>query len=190
MSDQLNFTDQVVIVTGGGGGLGKAYADFFASRGANVLINDLGRDAADAAVAGINALQGGRAVANYDSVTEGGKIVAQAFDKWGRVDVSLPQLAATAWTDAATSDPHQQRRYPARQILQGDDRQGMGHYSRRPHQGSLRLLEGCLAHYAKAEIRSNHQRKSVTSFVNLARELIPVIHRPPLLLESTVTSVK
>lgn len=32
----LNFNDKVVIVTGGGGGLGKAYATFFASRGAKV----------------------------------------------------------------------------------------------------------------------------------------------------------
>jgi multifunctional beta-oxidation protein len=32
----------VVVVTGAGGGLGKAYALFFASRGANVVVNDLG----------------------------------------------------------------------------------------------------------------------------------------------------
>ena len=39
---ELRFDDQTVVVTGAGGGLGKAYALFFASRGANVVVNDLG----------------------------------------------------------------------------------------------------------------------------------------------------
>jgi multifunctional beta-oxidation protein len=72
----LRFDGKVVVVTGAGGGIGKEYALFFASRGAKVVVNDLGTShsgqgannkAADIVVAEIKA-KGGVAVANYDSV--------------------------------------------------------------------------------------------------------------------------
>ena len=95
MSDAVRFEDKVVIVTGAGGGLGRAHALLFASHGARVVVNDLGgsahgeganASAADKVVAEIVAA-GGTAVANHDSVTDGDKIVQNALDAFGRVDV-------------------------------------------------------------------------------------------------------
>jgi len=87
----------VVIVTGAGGGLGKAYALFFASRGAKIVVNDLGTStlgkgkssaAADKVVEEIKAA-GGEAVANYDSVEAGDAIVKSAIDAFGRIDIVI-----------------------------------------------------------------------------------------------------
>ena len=95
MTEAVRFEDKVVIVTGAGGGLGRAHALLFARHGAKVVVNDLGgsthgeganASAADKVVAEIRAA-GGTAVANHDSVTDGGKIVQNALDAFGRVDV-------------------------------------------------------------------------------------------------------
>lgn len=94
MSD-ISFENRTVIITGAGNGLGKTYALEFGRRGANVVVNDLGgsafgdgsdKAAADVVVDEIKAA-GGNAVANYDSVTDGDKVVQTAMDSFGRVDV-------------------------------------------------------------------------------------------------------
>ena len=61
-------TNRSIIVTGSGGGLGRAYAQALAAEGAGVLVNDIRREAADAVVAEIVAA-GGKAVANSDDIT-------------------------------------------------------------------------------------------------------------------------
>ncbi len=95
MTDSVRLEDKVVIVTGAGGGLGRAHALLFARHGARVLVNDLGgsthgeganASAADRVVAQIREA-GGIAEANHDSVTDGQRIVEQALDRFGRVDV-------------------------------------------------------------------------------------------------------
>jgi NAD(P)-dependent dehydrogenase (short-subunit alcohol dehydrogenase family) len=97
---EIRFDDRVVVVTGAGNGLGRSHAHFFASRGAKVVVNDLGgtvagtggsQTAADAVVAEIRAA-GGQAVANYDSVAteEGGRnIIQTALNAFGTVDIVI-----------------------------------------------------------------------------------------------------
>jgi 3-hydroxyacyl-CoA dehydrogenase/3a,7a,12a-trihydroxy-5b-cholest-24-enoyl-CoA hydratase len=93
----LKFDGRVAIVTGAGGGLGRSHALLLASRGAKVVVNDLGgshsgegksSSAADKVVEEIKAA-GGTAVANYDSVTDGDKIVKTAIDAFGRIDILI-----------------------------------------------------------------------------------------------------
>ncbi|XP_055025065.2 peroxisomal multifunctional enzyme type 2 [Misgurnus anguillicaudatus] len=93
----LTFDGRVVLVTGAGGGLGREYALAFGERGAAVIVNDLGGDikgggkssaAADRVVEEIKA-KGGKAVANYDSVEDGEKLIQTALDAFGRIDIVI-----------------------------------------------------------------------------------------------------
>jgi len=96
----ISFENQVAIVTGAGGGLGRCHAVELAKRGAKVVVNDLGgamdgtggsSEAADAVVAEIIAA-GGEAIANGGSVSDrdGAKsMVDDAMNAWGRVDVLI-----------------------------------------------------------------------------------------------------
>ena len=97
---QVSFENRTVIVTGAGNGLGKAYALELGSRGARVVVNDLG-GAVDGSGSGntpadevVNEIiaNGGEAVANYDSVAskEGGESIVQtAIDNFGTVDAVI-----------------------------------------------------------------------------------------------------
>tara|TARA_X000000950_G_scaffold208104_1_gene250240 strand:- start:2599 stop:3471 length:873 start_codon:yes stop_codon:yes gene_type:complete len=96
----ISFTDQVAIVTGAGGGLGRCHALELARRGAKVVVNDLGgamdgsggsSAAAEAVVAEIHGF-GGEAIANGGSVSDRAgaqSMVQAAMDNWGRVDVLI-----------------------------------------------------------------------------------------------------
>ncbi|KDQ14285.1 hypothetical protein BOTBODRAFT_32760 [Botryobasidium botryosum FD-172 SS1] len=84
----LDFTKQVVVVTGAGGGLGRAYSLLFASRGASVVVNDLNKEAAERVVAEITKA-GGRAVANVASVTDGELVIKSAIDNFGTVTILI-----------------------------------------------------------------------------------------------------
>lgn len=97
---ELRFDDRVAIITGGGRGLGRAYALLLAARGAAIVVNDVGaslsgdaggEDPAAEVVREIEAA-GGRAIACTDSVAtpEGGQaIVDAAVAAFGRVDILI-----------------------------------------------------------------------------------------------------
>ncbi|MEO7246816.1 MAG: SDR family NAD(P)-dependent oxidoreductase [Novosphingobium sp.] len=97
---ELRFDTRVAVITGGGRGLGAAYARLLAARGCKVVINDVGasmrgdeniEDPAHDLAAEIRA-NGGEAVASTDSVAtpKGSKAIIQtAIDAFGRVDIVI-----------------------------------------------------------------------------------------------------
>ena len=95
----IKFDEQVALVTGAGGGLGRQHALALAARGAKVVVNDFGHPitnadgitstAAEAVVREIEAA-GGTAMAWNASVTDEAAVaemVAAAMAKWGRIDI-------------------------------------------------------------------------------------------------------
>lgn len=98
--NELRFDGRVAVVTGAGGnpGLGRSYALLLASRGAKVVVNDLGvgpdgrgalGSGPEQVVAEIRAA-GGEAVVNTDSVADrdgAGRVVQCALDTWGSIDI-------------------------------------------------------------------------------------------------------
>lgn len=96
----IRFDGKVAIVTGAGGGLGRAHALEFARRGARVVVNDLGgsvdgtggsSEAAQKVVAEITEA-GGSAIANGASVTDDAGVahlVKQTMDAFGRIDILI-----------------------------------------------------------------------------------------------------
>jgi NAD(P)-dependent dehydrogenase (short-subunit alcohol dehydrogenase family) len=105
---ELRFDDRVAVITGAGRGMGRAHALLLASRGAKVVVNDLGGsiegqglDAgpAQGVVDEIKAA-GGEGVANTDSVAalEGCKaLIEQAMDTYGRIDILIHNAGNVRW---------------------------------------------------------------------------------------------
>jgi NAD(P)-dependent dehydrogenase (short-subunit alcohol dehydrogenase family) len=111
----ISFQDRVAIVTGAGGGLGKAYALELARRGARVVVNDIGaaRDGtghSDAALAVVEEIKaaGGQAMSNGGSVAEYQQMVemvAKAKEAWGGVDILINNAGIIRDKTFAKMDP-------------------------------------------------------------------------------------
>lgn len=100
MGNPIDFTDRVAIITGAGGGLGRAYALALAERGAKVVVNDLGGDVhgeggtpslAQQVVDEITAAGGAAIVDGHDITDEAAvnALVAAVIEKWGRIDILM-----------------------------------------------------------------------------------------------------
>jgi NAD(P)-dependent dehydrogenase (short-subunit alcohol dehydrogenase family) len=111
----LRFDGRVAVVTGAGGGLGRAYARYLAARGASVVVNDAGvavdgsGGTSDYAqqVADEIADAGGTAVANSDSVAEPGSaaaLVQTAVDSYGGIDILINNAGTTGRSSMAALD--------------------------------------------------------------------------------------
>src|SRR3546814_20211961 len=100
----LSFDGDVMVVTGAGGGMGRCHALELASRGARVVVNDLGGHpfgaGSDAGLAQMVVDEivapGGEAVSNGESVAKvegAARITEQALDQWGRLDAVVANAA-------------------------------------------------------------------------------------------------
>lgn len=108
---ELRFDGRVAIITGAGGGLGRAHALELARRGARVVVNDLAVPIGSAeppravrVVDEIRAL-GGEAVADDHDVLDGAGIVAAALDAYGAVDVVINNAGVAGGGPIDTGDP-------------------------------------------------------------------------------------
>ena len=85
----MGLNENVAIVTGAGGGLGRAHAEYLARQGAKVVVNDLSQENIDQTVASIRSA-GGNAIGCVASVTDElavQRMVDDVIREWGRVDI-------------------------------------------------------------------------------------------------------
>ncbi len=100
------FSDQVVWITGGGSGIGRATALRFGAEGAKVAISGRRRERLEAVAAEISAA-GGRGAAVPCDVSDDDQLdaaVADILDRWGRLDVALANAGYSVGGKVASLD--------------------------------------------------------------------------------------
>jgi NAD(P)-dependent dehydrogenase (short-subunit alcohol dehydrogenase family) len=115
--EDVSFRGKVVVVTGAGKGLGRAYARYLAANGARVVVNNrshAGEETASAdRVAGEIRAAGGEAIADYSEITETGageRLLALALDTWGRLDAHIANAGVSEGRSFHKQSPDEFRR--------------------------------------------------------------------------------
>lgn len=104
MADEIRFAGDVAVITGAGGGLGRAYAHMLGERGCRIVVNDVGRPHGDNIPAARSVVEelrvrGIEAIADdHDAITDGGAIIAAAIDAFGAVDIVVNNAGIGAGT--------------------------------------------------------------------------------------------
>jgi NAD(P)-dependent dehydrogenase (short-subunit alcohol dehydrogenase family) len=101
--------EQVVVVTGGTAGLGRAVARLAASRGARVVVAGRGSDALDATLAELGA-RGHAVQADVASLDDCQRVVEEAVDRFGRIDTFCANAMVTVYQEARDLRPEELRR--------------------------------------------------------------------------------
>jgi NAD(P)-dependent dehydrogenase (short-subunit alcohol dehydrogenase family) len=118
MTERISLEGKVAVVTGAGRGLGRAYAELLAERGARVVVNDLGTDVSGSGrdpaiaeqVAGLIRARGGEAIADDSDVSTpdgGSDLIAAAIQRFGRIDLLVSNAGicgSQLFEDAALED--------------------------------------------------------------------------------------
>ena len=126
--DEHNFDGRVAVITGAGRGIGRAYAVLLASRGARVVVNDLGGsmqgagDDASVAASVVSEIEtgGGTALADEHDVasSEGAQaLIASTVDRFGRLDILINNAGIIKWAGLPDVDLDNLERHLAVHVL-------------------------------------------------------------------------
>lgn len=93
----MKLQDQIAIITGSGGGIGRTIALELVQQGASIVVNDILEEAANAVAAEVEEL-GREALVSVASVTDAEQVqamVSKALDKWGHIDILVNNAGIT-----------------------------------------------------------------------------------------------